>query len=124
MTLASGLSLGGVGLAAGFSACSDEAAAPTTAACPILSYECPEELPSYANEVGPIFAAHCAECHSGQDPTGPWPLNDPSEIGDWASQIRADLEDCLMPPPDSKAPLSAADRQTLHDWLSCGAPNN
>ena len=113
------------GWAAAFLACSsDEPVAPTTAACPILSYECPAELPSYANEVAPIFAAHCNQCHNGEDPRGPWPLNDPIDIGDWALSIKADLEDCLMPPPDSDAPLSAADRQTLHVWLSCGAPNN
>jgi hypothetical protein len=115
----------GMGLAAGFFACgSDDPAAPTTAACPILTYECPAEPPSYANEVAPLFAAHCNQCHSGQEPTGPWPLNNPIDIGDWSLSIRADLEDCLMPPPDSKAPLSDADRQTMHDWLACGAPNN
>ncbi|HEU4579656.1 MAG TPA: hypothetical protein VFS67_15465 [Polyangiaceae bacterium] len=115
----------GWALAAGFLACgSDDAVAPTTATCPILSYDCPAELPSYANEVAPLFAAHCNQCHNGQDPRGPWPLNDPIDIGDWALSIKADLEDCLMPPPDSKAPLSDADRQTLHTWLACGAPNN
>jgi hypothetical protein len=124
MTLPSAL-FAGWGLAAGFFACgSDDPAAPTTAACPILSSECPAEPPSYANEVAPIFAAHCNQCHSGEEPTGPWPLKNASDIGDWSSSIKADLEDCLMPPPDSDAPLSDADRQTLHVWLSCGAPNN
>lgn len=116
----------GVLAAGGFFACgnSDDPAAPTTAACPILSYDCPAELPSYANVVGPLFDAHCNQCHNGAEPTGPWPLKNPIDIGDWSLSIKADLEDCLMPPPDSKAPLSDADRQTMHDWLSCGAPNN
>ena len=115
----------GLGLAGSFLACGgDDAAAPTTAACPILSYECPAELPSYANEVGPIFAAQCNTCHNGEVLGGPWPLTNPIEVGEWASQIKIDLEDCLMPPPDSETQLSAADRQTLHTWLQCGAPNN
>lgn len=115
----------GVLVAGGFVACgSEDPAAPTTAACPILSSECPAELPSYANEVAPLFAAHCNQCHNGADPAGPWPLNNPIDIGDWARSIQADLEDCLMPPPDSDPPLSDADRQKMHDWLSCGAPNN
>jgi len=119
------LGLAGSFFACGFFACgSDDAVAPTTAACPILSYECPAELPSYANDVAPIFAAHCGACHNGEELGGPWPLTNPIEVGDWAPQIKADLEDCLMPPPDSKTPLSDADRQTLHTWLQCGAPNN
>jgi hypothetical protein len=111
--------------AGGFVACGgDDGTAPKTAACPVLASDCPAELPSYANEVAPLFAAHCGQCHSSDNPLGPWPLDNASDIADWSLSIKADLEDCLMPPPDSDAPLSDADRQTLHVWLACGAPNN
>ena len=121
-------------LVGGFFACGgDDASAPKSrnltkdqqaAACPVLSSECPAELPSFANEVAPLFAAHCGQCHSPADPFGPWPLDNASDISDWSLSIKADLEDCLMPPPDSDTPLSDADRQTLHTWLACGAPAN
>jgi len=103
-------------------ACDDEAEHPLALVCPTLSSECPPVLPSYANEVAPIIAAHCGQCHSRENPSGPWPLDDLGEIADWASAIQANLAQCLMPPPETDAPLSDADRDTLQVWLMCGAP--
>ena len=42
-------------------------------------------------------------------------------LPDIATQIQLDLSECLMPPPEAP-PLSDVDRDTLHTWLSCGAP--
>jgi hypothetical protein len=117
------LSLGGSYLT-GVLGCEDEAKRPSALACPTLSNECPAEVPSYVNAVAPIIAAHCGQCHTREDPTGPWPLDDRQDVADWALTIQQDLADCLMPPPDSDPPLSDADRETLHVWLTCGTPEN
>jgi uncharacterized membrane protein len=105
--------------------CDDQSETPA-AVCPILSSNCPAVVPSYANEVAPILAAHCGQCHTRENlsPTAPWPLDDPTDVADWASTIQADIGDCLMPPPEADAPLNDVDRDTLHVWLLCGAPLN
>jgi uncharacterized membrane protein len=104
------------------SACDDADVTPSV--CPVLPSECPAVVPSYANEVAPIIATHCGQCHTREDISGPWPLDDPTDVADWATQIQLDLSECLMPPRETDAPLSDADRETLHTWLMCGAPVN
>ena len=111
-----------LGAVLGAASCDD--ADTITSVCPVLTSECPAVLPSYTNEVAPIIATHCGQCHTHADPTGPWPLDDPTDVADWSIQIQLDLSDCLMPPEDTDVPLSAADRDTLHTWLMCGAPLN
>jgi len=108
----------------GLFGCGGDAVRPPALVCPTLSSECPAVVPSYTNEVAPILAAHCGQCHTRENPSGPWPLEDPSDLADWATSLQADLSECLMPPPDADAPLSDADRDTLHVWLMCGAPAN
>jgi hypothetical protein len=44
---------------------------------------------------------------------------DQAQEGDLISWI----SQCSMP-PSSYPPLTTAQRQTLLDWLACGAPNN
>jgi hypothetical protein len=92
--------------------------------CVPLPNECPDLIPSYTDEIAPIIAAHCGQCHTAEDPNGPWPFDDVTDVADWRLEIQLSLEECLMPPLDTAAPLSAADRQTLHAWLVCGAPPN
>jgi len=108
----------------GLLACNGAAERSPALVCPTLSTECPAELPSFANEVAPILAAQCGQCHTREDPTGPWPFDNREDVADWARQIEADLAECLMPPPETDAPLSGADRETLHVWLTCGTPAN
>jgi len=107
-------------------ACDDDRVRPEAAVCPVLSSGCPAVVPSYANEVAPIVEAHCGQCHTrtNPDPRGPWPLDAPEDLAEWAGTIQADLSDCVMPPPEADAALSDADRETLHAWLSCDAPAN
>jgi hypothetical protein len=115
-----------LGLAAALSAglwasgCDEADLAPS--ACATLSTECPAQLPSYASEIAPLIATHCGQCHTREDPNGPWPLDDPTDVADWASAIKVDVSDCLMPPPETDVPMPDADRQTLFTWLQCGAP--
>src|SRR5262245_16194356 len=113
-------------LGLGLLGCGSQSDAPPAAVCPILSSNRPAEMPSYTNEVAPILAAHCGQCHTREhlSPTAPWPLDDPTDVAEWAGTIQADSVDCLMPPPEADAPLGDADRDTLHVWLLCGAPLN
>jgi hypothetical protein len=81
-------------------------------------------VPSYAGEVAGIIEQHCGNCHLENNLGGPWPFTYRQDIVDWQSSIRSAVELCLMPPPESDAPLSATDREKLQSWLACGAPDN
>lgn len=99
-----------------------------------VSYECvplpsacpsePSEVPSYAGEIAGIIERHCGNCHLEDNLGGPWPFSHWQDVYDWNTSLRISLEQCLMPPPESDAPLSAAERERLQSWLACGAPNN
>jgi hypothetical protein len=93
---------------------------PTPSACPAE----PAAVPSYAGQIAGIIAQHCGSCHLENNLGGPWPFSQWIDVYDWVSSIRISLEQCLMPPPDTDAPLTPADRETLQTWLACGAPNN
>jgi len=88
--------------------------------------------PSFDTEVLPIFVHVCDNCHA---PNAPQPdrrtpyLTDYQQIygpgGSVASEVRSQVFDnCYMPPANAPVPLSAADRQTLHLWIACGAPDS
>jgi hypothetical protein len=87
---------------------------------------CPGTAPSYANDVAPILDLRCnTTCHAPG--VGPWPLTNYADVSDWADVIGPYVEQCGMPPPDSNAGdgnMTDAERQTVLDWLACGAPNN
>jgi len=104
-------------------ACNDKDL-PAAVVCNALSSECPAVIPSYADEVAPILAARCGQCHTrgNPDPMAPWPLDNPEDLADWSTPLEADLAECLMPPPGAE-PLTDAERETLHVWLTCGAPH-
>ncbi len=87
---------------------------------------CIDPPPSYANDVAPLLDRACnSTCHAPG--VGPWPLNNWSDVSDWASIIQSDVQVCAMPPPDAGAGngnLSTSEREMLLDWIACGAPNN
>lgn len=85
---------------------------------------CPAVVPSYAGEIAGLIERHCGGCHLEDNLGGPWPFSNWQDVYDWAVSMRISLEQCLMPPPDTDAPLSATDRERLQSWLACGAPNN
>ena len=80
-------------------------------------------MPSYQNDVAPIFANRCTACHSptGQEPTRL--LTDYADVFAQRSAVLTQVYGCLMPPAGAMAP-SASERALLLDWLVCGAPNN
>jgi hypothetical protein len=85
---------------------------------------CPAEVPSYGGEIAGIIERHCGNCHLDDNLGGPWPFTQRQDIVDWLSSVRSAVELCLMPPPESDAPLSPVDREKLQSWLACGAPDN
>jgi hypothetical protein len=72
----------------------------------------------------PIFSARCQSCHDPDDPDGPWPFDTYSDISDWRGSILRELDSCSMPPPSSGLVLPESERELLHAWLVCGAPEN
>ena|ERR1022692_1984647 len=109
---------------------------------PPVNPTCPAAgAPSFANDVYPnVFVPFCVSCHSSIGLESGRPLTTYSQIygqnGVEAGAIFTQVfENCLMPPSNAPAQLTDADadggdgastaaRQTLLDWLVCGAPNN
>jgi hypothetical protein len=109
------------------SSCGTKSDVDAALSCPSLSLDCSGQAPSYAGQVAPIIQAHCAGsgCHSpSDDPNAPWAFDDEDDVAGWSFQIQGDLSDCLMPPHGRQPALSEADRETLNDWIACGAPDN
>jgi hypothetical protein len=110
---------------------------------PPVNPTCPGVSPSFANDVYPnVFVPFCVSCHSsiGVEPGMPFTTYQQiyGQAGAEAQEIFNQVfEDCLMPPLNAPAQLTDSDagadadaggalgaRQTLLDWLSCGAQNN
>jgi hypothetical protein len=95
--------------------------------CPGIAPSCPKNAagePSYASDVAPILDDNCVGCHSPQGGYG-FDLVTYSEVQTQALQgdLITWISDCSMP-PSTYPPLTTAQRQTLLDWLACGAPDN
>jgi hypothetical protein len=94
--------------------------------CPDLGYpSCPSPPPSWATEVRPIVDLYCAPCHFNGG-TGVQKGDDFSTaagIGHVLTTSLTDLHVCSMPPADA-AVMPTARRETLLEWLACGAPDN
>jgi hypothetical protein len=133
---------GALALLAGFSGCKKSGEA--VACDPPVNPTCPGVSPSFANDVYPnVIRPFCAmPCHSPGGTEFSMPLLTYQQIygqnGQEAGEILTQVfEDCLMPPSNAPAQLTDGDgdagtgdagdpnaRQTLLDWLACGAPNN
>lgn len=86
---------------------------------PTAPSECPEPAPHFP-DVAPIFEQRCASCHTGIK-DAPWPLDNYEHVVDWASVIRDELLQCLMPPADSDVEMTPEERQAILVWVRCGA---
>jgi hypothetical protein len=111
---------------------------------PPVDPTCPGVAPSFANDVYPnVVRPFCAvPCHSSTGVEFSMPLTSYQQIygqnGQEAGEIFTQVfENCLMPPSNAPAQLTDGDgdggagdagdanaRQTLLDWLVCGAPDN
>lgn len=87
---------------------------------PVAPTECPDPAPHYP-DVAPIFERRCASCHNGSK-GGPWPLDNYSDVADWATFIRDELMQCTMPPPDSGVEMTPEERQAILVWVRCRYP--
>lgn len=96
-----------------------EAAGPCSATVPA---SCPTPVPSFANDIAPIFTEKCNGCHTGGD--GPWPLTNYLDVFHWRTQVLSELAACTMPPSDAAAKLTRDERATVIAWLVCDAPEN
>jgi hypothetical protein len=118
----------GIGAAACSSASSSTSGDPAdsgAAACPSLAGNCSKIVkanPSYARDVAPILQDNCVTCHSPKGGYG-YNLVTYEEVHDQAGAMITWISDCTMP-PSTYPPLETTQRQTLLDWLACGAPNN
>jgi hypothetical protein len=70
----------------------------------------------------PILTKSCLPaCHDGS-PDAAWPLTDYDDVQAWTDFISTDLVQCTMPPATSGYPISRHDRETILNWIVCGAP--
>ena len=95
----------------------------------------------FARDVRPILSNHCWSCHGPDEATRQAQLRldrrdsaiaktesgkvavtpgkpDASEL---VARIASSDDDRVMPPPDAKKPLSAAQKETLRRWIEQGA---
>jgi large repetitive protein len=76
-------------------------------------------------QVKAILAANCVTCHGGANPTAGLNFADDCTIVSQASRIKAravDFNPSTMPP--TGVPISAANRQTIVDWINAGGKHN
>jgi hypothetical protein len=111
-----------VGVAAGCSSSGNSSPDATAPSCPAIMGSCPKAPPSYARDVEPILQDNCVPCHSPQGGYG-YDLVTYTEVFDQAGAVVSWISDCSMPPA-TYPPLTTAQRQTLLDWLACGALDN
>jgi len=104
-------------------ACSSHAAA-TPTCLQDLPPACPSSMPSYQQDVAPIFTSRCVTCHSpdGSDSRRDY-VNYPAIYAN-RSAILDQVYACNMPPGGAAAAPTTPERVTLLTWLVCGAPNN
>jgi mono/diheme cytochrome c family protein len=104
----------------------------TAAYCPPAPTSgCPDGGgPSFSNDVYPnVFVPVCVGCHSpdGGEPSKPFLTyqeiygKNGSEVGTLRTNV---FYTCIMPPSNAPTTLTDDQRQTLWDWLSCGAPDD
>lgn len=104
--------------------------------CPALSLADDDTGPDFSTEIRPILAQHCFACHGADEESRTAELrldlrssavesgaivDGDSETSSIIDRILSHEEDVVMPPPESKKPLSAAQKQLLVDWIKSGA---
>jgi hypothetical protein len=108
--------------------------------CPFPDGGCPNDLPdscptnggpSYKTQVAPLLQEYCVNCHCANCGTGQ-PIGEYSWLSSCVDGgscnygvVLGSIYSCYMPPADGGAPkLNVCDRETVLQWLVCGAPNN
>ena len=83
------------------------------------------EKVSFGQQVRPILSNHCFSCHGPDEQHREAELRlDIASDADWdelVDRITSTDPDTVMPPPETKKPLSASQIQTLKRWVRGGA---
>ncbi|HVU01691.1 MAG TPA: hypothetical protein VHE30_08065 [Polyangiaceae bacterium] len=90
-----------------------------TGECGNAARECPDGPKPVFTDVFPIIQAKCNDCHVG-GAGKPWQLDTYENVAHWATQVRADLQRCTMPPADAGNQLTTEERKLLITWVVCG----
>ena len=85
-----------------------------------------QAAPDFQRDVRPILAGHCFKCHGPDEKTRKADLRldvrpEEDAFARLAKRIDHPDPDELMPPPSTKKPLSAAQKQVLQKWVQAGA---
>lgn len=95
-----------------------------------------DEPLQYNRDIRPILAEHCFACHGldsvSREADLRLDLRDPAidsgaivphdvDASELIARVMSDDEDAVMPPPESKKPLNAAQRALLKRWVAEGA---
>jgi hypothetical protein len=93
--------------------------------CPAAPSGC-ANIPSYANDIGPLVKRTCAMCHTPGGVASDRDLSTYAGLSHWATTAFGQLVRCLMPPPDAGPDMmiTPTERGQLEQWINCGAPNN
>lgn len=80
---------------------------------------CPDPAVTYG-DIEPILVRDCVTCHDGTQDI--WPLNEYGHVAAWYDEIRTEMLECGMPPPDTCSAITPADREKILAWIRCGTP--
>ena len=106
-------------------ACSTDPGVAPSRPCASVDASCPPTPPSFANDVDPIIVKYCNACHGeGGIEQALYDYTSYAGVFRARSSIATFVSDCRMPPADAGLFPSDEQRQTLLQWIACGAPNN
>jgi hypothetical protein len=97
--------------------------------CPTLETNCPSPPPSWTTDVQPLVEKYCVTCHEpGGVGISSANLTTYADVFKNRTEMLTQVYQCLMPNVDASVPPpalpTAAERQTLVQWVVCGAPQN
>jgi uncharacterized membrane protein len=84
---------------------------------------CATGAPSYATDIAPLVSARCVGCHYAGNRVSRVVLETRAEIADNRTLALTQVFRCQMPPAEA-TDLTDVERETLLQWLVCGAPDN
>jgi uncharacterized membrane protein len=88
-----------------------------------VSASCPATAPSYASDVAPLIRTYCGSCHAAGGQEADKPLDTYANLSGRIGEVQSQLVTCAMPPSGDSQP-TAAELQTILDWITCGAQND
>ncbi len=106
-------------------ACSTDPGIPPPRPCATVDSSCPATPPSFSRDVDPIIVTYCNACHGEGGIEQPlYDYTSYTGVYKARSSIATFVSDCRMPPADAGLFPSDEQRQTLLQWIACGAPDD